>query len=508
MTPAYSSASPPTTTQISGPATSELVDAYTGTGNALSIAANRLSYFYDFHGPSMAIDTACSSSLVAVHLACRSLRDGECTVALAGGVNVILSPALMINFTKDRLMAPDGRCKTFDAGADGFVRGEGAGIVVLKPLSRALADNDPIYAVIRGTAINQDGRTNGLIAPSRQSQEAVLAAAYRRAGLSPGTAQYVEAHGTGTFLGDAIEANALGTVLADGRPPGSRCLIGSVKTNIGHLEAAAGVAGLIKVALALRHRAIPPSLNFVEPNPEIPFDSLPVRVARTLTPWPENGGRAVAGVSAFGFGGTNAHVVLTEAPQVRVTAAEHGTAPDRAELLPLSARSPEALAALAGRYESALASGVGLADLCYTAGARRGHYEHRLSVVADSPAAMSESLAAYRHGQSWPGLSVGQCRPGQRPDVVFVFPGHGSQWHGMGRRLQAEEPVFRDALAACDRALEPYLGSSVLEALAKDEELTDSRPDPTRDIRHPGGAGRTMALMGGRAHRSGGAQPG
>ena len=451
----------------------QLVDAYTGTGNALSIAANRLSYFYDFHGPSMAIDTACSSSLVAVHLACRSLRDGECSLALAGGVNVILSPALMINFTKARLMAPDGRSKTFDAGADGYVRGEGAGIVVLKPLSRALADKDPIYAVIRGTAINQDGRTNGLIAPSRQSQEGVLAAAYRRAGLSPGTAQYVEAHGTGTFLGDAIEANALGTVLADGRPPGSPCLIGSVKTNIGHLEAAAGVAGLIKVALALQHRAIPPSLNFAEPNPEIPFDSLPVRVAQTLTPWPENGGRAVAGVSSFGFGGTNAHAVLTEAPQVRVTAADHGTAPDRAELLPLSARSPEALAALADRYQSALASGVGLADLCYTAGARRGHLEHRLSVVGDSPATMSESLAAYRRGQSRPGLSVGQCRPGQRPDVVFVFPGQGSQWHGMGRRLQAEEPVFRDALAACDRALKPYLGSSVLEALAKDEELTD-----------------------------------
>jgi len=453
----------------------ELIDAYTGTGNASSIAANRLSYFYDFRGPSMAIDTACSSSLVAVDLACRSLRDGECTLALAGGVNVILSPALMINFTKARVMAPDARCKTFDAGADGYARGEGAGIVVLKPLGRALADNDPIYAVIRGSATNQDGRTNGLIAPSRHSQEALLAKAYCRAGLSPGTVQYVEAHGTGTFIGDAIEANALGTILADGRPPGSRCLIGSVKTNIGHLEAAAGVAGLIKVALALRHRAIPPSLNFVEPNPNVPFDSLPLRVARTLTPWPENGGRAVAGVSSFGFGGTNAHVVLTEAPQVRVTAAEHGESIDRGELLPLSARCPEALAALAGRYESALAAGVALADLCYTAGARRGHHEHRLSVVGDSTATMAESLAAYRRGESRPGLSVGHCRPGHRPDVVFVFSGQGSQWHGMGQRLQAEEPVFRDAFAACDRALKPYLGRSVLKALAEDgrSELTD-----------------------------------
>ncbi len=449
----------------------QLVDAYTGTGNALSIAANRLSYVYDFCGPSMAIDTACSSSLVAVHLACRSLRDGECTLALAGGVNVILSPALAINFTKAKVMAPDGRCKTFDAGADGYVRGEGAGIVVLKPLGRALADNDPIYAVIRGTATNSDGRTNGLLAPSRQAQEAVLADAYRRAGLSPGAVQYVEAHGTGTLLGDAIEAKALGTILANGRPPGSQCLIGSAKTNIGHLEAAAGVAGLIKVVLALWHRAIPPSLNFAEPNPTIPFDSLPLRVARTLTPWPENGGRAIAGVSAFGFGGTNAHVVLAEAPQVRLTVADQAATADRAELLPLSARSPAALAALIGRYESSLATGVPLADLCYTAGARRGHHEYRLCVVADSHAAMSESLAAHRRGESRPGLSVGRRRRGH-PEVTFVFSGHGSQWHGMGERLRAEEPVFRDALAACDRALSPYLGSSLLVDPAV-EQLND-----------------------------------
>ena len=447
------------------------VDAYTGTGNALSVAANRLSYLHDFRGPSMAIDTACSSSLVAVHQACRSLRDGECDLALAGGVNVILSPALMINFTKARVLAPDGRCKTFDAGADGYVRGEGAGVVVLKPLSRALADNDPIHALIRGTAINQDGRTNGLIAPSRQAQEAVLAEAYRHAGLSPGTVSYVEAHGTGTLLGDAIEAKALGTVLADGRPPGSRCLIGSVKTNIGHLEAAAGVAGLIKVALALRHRTIPPSLNFAKPNPNIDFDSLPLEVVQTLTPLPENGGRAVAGVSSFGFGGTNAHVVLTEAPQVRKTP-EHGTATDRAELLALSAKSPAALAALAGRYESALATGVPPADLCYTAGARRGHHDHRLCVVGDSSAEISESLAAYRHGESRPGISVGRCRPGHRPAVIFVFSGQGSQWPGMGQRLGVEEPVFRDALTECDRAMSPYLEGSVLAELAA-EQLGD-----------------------------------
>jgi acyl transferase domain-containing protein len=445
------------------------IDAYSGTGNAFSIAANRISYAHDFRGPSMAIDTACSSSLVAIHQACRSLRDDECTLALAGGVNVILSPAIGVNFSKAGVMAADGRCKTFDARADGYVRGEGAGIVVLKPLSRALADGDPIYAVIRGSAINQDGRTNGLMAPNRHSQEAVLADSYRRANLSPGAVQYVEAHGTGTLLGDQIEASALGKILAEGRAPDSKCLVGSVKTNIGHLEAAAGVAGLIKVALALRHRTIPPNLNYAEPNPHIPFDTLPLHVAQTLTPWPENGGRAVAGVSSFGFGGANAHVVLTEAPQVRVKRPTNHTAEDRVELLPLSARSPKALAGLAGRYELALAAGVPLADLCYTAGARRGHYEHRLAVFGDSPAELAESLAAFREGTPHPGLSTGRCRPGQRPGVVFVFSGQGSQWFGMGRRLYADEPVFQEALESCDTAMRPHLNGSVLAELLADD---------------------------------------
>ena len=450
-----------------------LIDAYTGTGSALSIAANRLSYFYDFRGPSMAIDTACSSSLVAIHLACRSLREGECALALVGGANVILSPALGVNFSEAGVMAADGRCKTFDARADGYVRGEGAGIVVLKPLGQALADGDPVYAVIRGSATNQDGRTNGLMAPGRLSQEAVLAEAYRRADLSPGAVAYVEAHGTGTSLGDAIEAKALGTILAQGRAPDSRCLVGSVKTNIGHLEAAAGVAGLIKVALALRHRAIPSSLHFAEPNPLIPFDRLPLRVAQTLTPWPENGGRAVAGVSSFGFGGANAHVVLTEAPQVRGTPAADERPQDRVELLPLSARSPEALAALAGRYALALEAGLPLADLCYTAGARRGHHDHRLAVVGDSPAELSKGLAAYLQGVAHPGMSAGRCRPGQQPGVVFLFSGQGSQWFGMGQRLYAQEPAFRDALDMCDRAMRPHLDGSIVAELLADE--TNSR---------------------------------
>ena len=298
-------------------------EVYRITGNAASIAANRLSYLFDFRGPSLAIDTACSSSLVAVHLACQSLRSGESTLALAGGVNLILSPAIADSFRQAGMLAPDGRCKTFDARADGYVRGEGAGVVVLKPLAQALADGDSIYAVIRGSAVNQDGRTNGLTAPSRQSQEAVLRAAYRQAGIAPGQVDYVEAHGTGTYLGDPIELKALGAVLAEGRPAGRRCLVGSVKTNIGHLEAAAGIAGLIKTALGLKHRAIPPHLHFHEPNPQIPFAELPIEVPCALRPWAGEG-PVFAGVSSFGFGGTNAHVVLEGVAEVAARHRDRG----------------------------------------------------------------------------------------------------------------------------------------------------------------------------------------
>jgi len=444
----------------------DLIDAYSGTGGALSIAANRLSYALDLQGPSMAVDTACSSSLVAVHLACRSLRDGESTLAIVGGVNVILSPALGLNFSKATLMAADGRCKTFDAAADGYVRGEGAGAVILKPLSRALSDGDQIYAVLRGSAINHDGRTNGLTAPSRHAQEAVLAEAYRHAGLPPNSVQYVEAHGTGTALGDTIEANALGAILGEGRTPESPCLIGSVKTNIGHLEAAAGMAGLIKTALALHHREIPASLNFDEPNPHIPFERLALKVVDTRTPWPLNR-RAVAGVSSFGFGGTNAHVVMTEAPEVRAAQSN----PAGVELLPLSARSPEALSTLAARYEDALRAGLSLADLSYTAGARRDHHDHRLAAVGGDATEVAEALAAYRLGESRQGLTAGRRRSG--PGAVFVFSGQGSQWRGMGRQLHAEEDIFRDALAECDRAMGAHLDSSVVDALFADDALDD-----------------------------------
>jgi acyl transferase domain-containing protein/acyl carrier protein len=443
------------------------IDAYAGTGNALSIAANRISYLYDFRGPSLAVDTACSSSLVAVHLACSSLRNGESTLALAGGVNLILSPAIAINFTKAGAMAPDGRCKAFDARANGYVRSEGAGVVVLKPLSKALADSDPIYAIIRGSAVNQDGRSNGLMAPNPLAQEAVLREAYRQAGVSPGQVQYVEAHGTGTLLGDPIEAKALASVLGVDRPPGQPCALGSVKTNLGHLEAAAGVAGLIKVALALKHREIPPSLHFESPNPHIQFDEIPLRIQTALTPWPAQSEAASAGVSSFGFGGTNAHVVLQEAP-----AAASGMPTAKREnathLLPLSARSPQGLRALARAYQNFLAepeAAAALPDICYTASARLSHHDQRLAVVGNSPEQMTERLEAFLHSETRPGLSSGRKLSARSRKLVFVFPGQGSQWFGMGRRLLTQEAVFRKVIEQCDDAMRAHGDWSLLAEL-------------------------------------------
>ncbi len=468
-----------------------LSNAYVATGSAWSIAANRISYLYDFRGPSMAVDTACSSSLVAVHLACQSIWNGECILTLAGGVNLILSPTVTVNLAKAGLLASDGCCKAFDARANGYVRGEGAGVVVLKPLSRALADGDPIYCVIRGSSVNQDGRTNGLTAPSQQAQEAVLREACWRAGVSPGQIQYVEAHGTGTLLGDSIEASALGTALAIDRPPGRRCIIGSVKTNIGHLEAAASMASLIKVALMLKHRMIPPSLHFREPNPHIPFDKLPLKVAQTLEPWPEELCPALAGVSSFGFGGTNGHVVLEEAPRIP-GAPQHDKGPTSglAQLLPLSARSPEALRALARAYQDFSAvehawpeaveetgTGVTLQDVCYTAGARRSDHDYRLAVVAHSAEELAEGLEAFLQGEVFPGMSSGRRPPSRRSKLVFVFSGQGPQWAGMGQQLLEQEPVFRTTLEQCDKLLRQYTSWSLIEETMANESR--SRLDDT-----------------------------
>jgi myxalamid-type polyketide synthase MxaB len=469
----------------------EQIDGYTSTGCVPCILSNRVSYVFDFRGPSLSLDTACSSSLVAAHLACRSLDRRECDLALAGGVSLMVSPVTTVGYSKLQALAPDGRCKTFDARANGYARGEGAGLVVLKPLEAALADGDEVYAVLRGGAVNQDGRTNGLTAPNRFSQEDVLRRAYADAGVSPGAVGYVEAHGTGTLLGDPIEAKALGAVLARDRPPGRPCAIGSVKTNFGHLEAAAGAASLIKVALALRHRLIPPSLHFQTPNPHIPFRDLPLRVQQGLGPWPD--GPAWAGVSAFGFGGTNAHLVLGEVPGQAQRAGGSESVPEGAlvgvppiggwgreeppkggtptGLLPLSAHSPEALRAVARSYRNFLAGrAAGFGQVCACVARHRSHHDHRLGVVADGTAAAIEALDAFLEGRPAGGVAAG-CRPRQRlPRVAFLFTGQGSQYVGMGRRLYQAQPVFRRALEFCDEVLRPLLGRSLLSVLYPEGE--------------------------------------
>ncbi|MFI6174130.1 beta-ketoacyl synthase N-terminal-like domain-containing protein [Nonomuraea sp. NPDC051191] len=470
----------------------DTVDAYAGTGNALSISANRLSYQFDLRGPSLAVDTACSSSLVAVHLAVQSLRDGRCGLALAGGVNVMLSPGVTAGFAKAGFMAPDGRCKSFDADADGYVRGEGAGMVVLKPLSHALADGDPVYAVILGSAVNSDGRTNGLTAPSIRAQESVLRAAYRDAGVPAGRVRYVEAHGTGTALGDPIEARALAGVLGEERPESRPCLIGSIKTNVGHLEAAAGIAGLIKTALSLWHRRIPPSLHFHRPNPQIPFHELPLRVVRTPLDWPDDGEPALAGVSAFGFGGTNAHVVLEEGPRLSFGRSSGGfpaavgdTAPATpepvaAQLLPLSAHSPDALRELARDCLKALTPTaerppVGLADLCHSTGALRTHLDHRLAVGGATRQEVAAGLRSFLADEAGPGVAAGRRAYGRPPRLAFVFSGQGVQWWGMARDLLRQEPVFAAAVADCAELADCETDWSLLAELHADEAASRLR---------------------------------
>ncbi len=449
-------------------------DPYSLTGNTGCIAANRLSYLFNFRGPSFSIDTACSSSLVAIHLACQSLWSGECTLALAGGVQALLSPTLSVTFSKAGLLSPEGRCKSFDAQANGYVRSEGAGVVVLKPLSQAQKDGDAIYAVILGSAVNQDGKSNGLSAPNPEAQEAVLREAYQNAAVSPGQVQYVEAHGTGTRLGDPMELKALGAVLSENRKPGSTCAIGSVKTNVGHSETAAGITGLIKVALSIKHQQIPPSLHFKDPNPYIDFDAIPVRIQQTLDPWPTSetdSELALAGISSFGFGGTNAHVVLQEAP--RKLSSKFSAVQPKFHLLALSAKSEQALKDLGARYQTFLSDRpmISLADVCYTANVRRSHFDHRLTLVGQSSAEMQAQLSALVSGQAEiPGVMQAQVTRKKAPRIAFLFTGQGSQYVGMGKELYDTQPLFRQILDNCDAMLKPYLQPSLLEVIFAETE--------------------------------------
>ncbi|MGW4348239.1 amino acid adenylation domain-containing protein [Streptomyces sp. NPDC004690] len=464
----------------------ESLAAHTATGTMMTMVSNRLSHCFDFRGPSVSLDTACSSSLVAVHLACQSLSRRETGLALAGGTLLHMAPQYTIAETKGGFLSPEGRSRTFDASADGYVRSEGVGVVALKRLDDALRDGDPVHAVIIGSGVNQDGRTNGITVPNPDAQVALIQRVCAEAGITPGSLQYVEAHGTSTPVGDPIEAAALGRALSTGREAGAPCYVGSVKTNIGHTEAAAGIAGLIKTALCLEHRMIPPHINLDRLNPAIDPDALPYEIPTRAVDWPEHDGPARAGVNAFGFGGTNAHVLLEAAP-----AGEEATEGDERDtvpaalghsVLPLTTRDPDLLPEAAAGIRRELAGtahgpAASLTDIGYTLARRRQHLESRLSVVYDSRAALEEALDTYLRGEAHPRVLLGRRREGRRRGPVWVFTGMGPQWWGMGRQLFETEPVYRAAVERCDREIRELAGWSLVEELTAGE--ADSRMGET-----------------------------
>jgi acyl transferase domain-containing protein len=359
--------------------------------------ANRLSHFFDLRGPSLGVDTGCSSSLVAVHLACQSLRQGETSLSLAGGVNLLMSPRTIVGLSQAWMTAVDGRCKSFDEGANGYVRGEGCGVVVLKRLSDAIRDGDEIFGIVRGSAVNHDGRGEGLTIPTAAAIENVLRRAMHDACVTAEQIDYIETHGVGSALTDAIEAKALSAVFSGASGRGRPCLLGSVKTNIGHLESAAGIAGLIKVLLALKHEEIPRHLHFTRLHPRIAEGPFPFAFPVDSTPWPRGERPRWAGVNAFGLGGTNAHVILEEGMKTSNEVEHKGTA---RFLLPLSAQNERALRAIAERYAMYLEShpGISLLDACYTACAGRAHFRHRLAAIAGSRAELIAQLRGFAEG--------------------------------------------------------------------------------------------------------------
>ncbi|WP_326718859.1 SDR family NAD(P)-dependent oxidoreductase [Streptomyces sp. NBC_00243] len=450
------------------------LDLYAMTGAASrAITSGRLSYAFDLRGPSFTVDTACSSALVAVHNAVQALRLGECRLAIAGGVNVVLLPEEGVVYSGAGMLASDGRCKFADASGDGFVRSDGIGAVILKPLKAALADGDRIRAVIRGSAVGNDGQSSGyLVTPAVEGQRNVVQRAYANAGIDPADVDYIEAHGTGTSVGDPVELQALADVIGP-RSKGERCLVGSIKTNIGHAEAAAGIAGLIKAVLCLEHGKVPPNLHLKNPNPAVAWDELPLQIPTQLTALPDRGRPSVAGVSSFGFSGTNAHLVLEAAPTPQAEVRHES--PARTELLMLSALSPEALidtARLMADHLTGAGAAQSLRDICHSAALRRTLHDARLALPVDNHAEAADVLRAFADGQDEPGLSFSDYTdPRTRPRIAFVFPGQGSQWVGMGRQLLETEPVFADAMRACDAAIKTETGWSVIDLLrAGDEE--------------------------------------
>ncbi|MFI0116841.1 amino acid adenylation domain-containing protein [Streptomyces globisporus] len=451
--------------------------AHTATGTMMTMVSNRISYCFDFRGPSLSVDTACSSSLVAVHLACQALHNGETDLALAGGTLLHMAPQYTVAETKGGFLSPEGRSRTFDAAADGYVRAEGVGLVALKRLNDAVRDGDRIHAVILASGVNQDGHTNGITVPNPDAQVDLIRRVCAEAGITPGDLQYMEAHGTSTPVGDPIEANALARALAVGRAPGAHAYVGSVKTNIGHTESAAGIAGLIKTVLSIEHRTIPPHINLENLNPAIDPATLPYEIPTRPTAWPAHEGPARAGVNSFGFGGTNAHVVLEEAPPPVPPAPRNAASAGRRwSILPLSARRPDALAEMAAGIRAELAGdngpAVALDNLGHTLAHRRQHLPERLAVVHSSRASLDEALAAHERGEPHPRVVHGRARDAADRGLVWVFTGMGPQWWGMGRQLLEEEPVFRDAVTACDRALREFADWSLVEELTAEESVS------------------------------------
>ncbi|MFE4974241.1 type I polyketide synthase, partial [Kitasatospora sp. NPDC056651] len=437
------------------------IGRHTLTGLQRGIIANRVSYTLGLHGPSVAVDTVQSSSLVAVHMACESLRRGESTMALAGGVSLILDPESAVSAAKFGGLSPDGRCYTFDARANGYARGEGGGLVLLKPLADALRDGDRVYCVIRGSAVNNDGSTDGLTVPSASAQEEVLRLARRNAGVHAGDLQYVELHGTGTPVGDPVEATALGAALGSERDKRSPLLVGSAKTNVGHLEGAAGIVGLLKVALSISHRMLPPSLNYASPNPRIPLTDLNLRVRTELGPWPHPDRPLVAGVSSFGMGGTNCHVILAEAPATsdtgEATEATEPAEPGTPLAWVLSAKDENALRDQAARLHDHLTHNPDLTttQIAHALALTRTHFPHRAAITGTHRHELLDALTTLTRGEPAPNIVQGHADSNGR--LAFLFAGQGSQHTGMGRELHHTYPAFAEAFDTACEALDPHL---------------------------------------------------
>lgn len=453
------------------PSNRHLANSHSPGGVTMTVLSNRISHVFDLRGPSLTLDTACSSSLVAVHYACQSLRLRECDMALAGGVNVMSRPDFPILMSKGHFLSPHGECHTFDESAAGYARGEGAGIFLLKRLEDAVAAGDTIHAIVRGSGVNQDGHTDGISLPNSQAQEELVRDVYERAGVAPADVDYIEAHGTGTQAGDPAETRALHVNFAVGRSPERKLLVGSVKTNVGHLEAAAGVAGILKTIGILESRTVPKNLHFENPNPKIPFDEYCLRVANRNEPLPDAAAKPTlyAGINSFGYGGTNAHILLESAPPR--TAPKSNASPDGPQLIPFSACSVEALRDLVGKFAFQIGAGLpgGLSDLAYTTAFRRSHLPCRMAALAGGMEELRAQLIAASTGQPHDGMMLNAKAAGQIEGLVFVYTGMGPQWWGMARELIHEEPIVAAAIDEIDTHFRKLSGWSLKEAMLAGE---------------------------------------